>query len=245
MDCTSARSLLSLVRANELDAAETKSLEGHLSGCADCAAFAQAENDFDNALETAMIRVPMPEGLKARILRHVTSARRPRPWRWAAAATVLAAIGLGGYLVLTSGPEDFDAARFVENQVDIKASPESVEAWLSSQLGIEVTAPREFNFNLLDGQDIAVVQGCKVGKLTFRSESRAALAHVYIMPTRQFNVPALQQADGAMRSDWPDDISIPASTHNVRIRRSSNVTDFFYLIVYTSASLEPFLLQGI
>src|SRR6266403_3210907 len=139
MDCTSARLLLSFVRTNELDAAETKTLQGHLDGCADCAAFAQSENDFDNALEAAMQRVPLPDGLKGRLLERLTNMRRPHPWRWAAAALVLAAVGLSGYVVLTGGPEEFDAARFVENQVDIKASPDSVEAWFSSQLGIDVT----------------------------------------------------------------------------------------------------------
>jgi hypothetical protein len=229
MDCMSTRLLLNFVRTGELDRAEQQVVDDHLTGCSDCAAFAQSENRVDDALATAMHRVSVPAGLKGRILARVTSARRPRPWPWVAAATVLLAVGLGCYALLSSGPQEFDIPLFVGRKVDIQTTAEAVDAWLGNELGAEVTAPREFNFNFLESVEISEVQGRKVARLTFlsRGDNRAALAHVYVLSTRQFKL--------------LDETSIRSDTHNIQVRRDPRAPDFFYVVVYTS-SLDPFLL---
>ena len=48
-----------------------------------------------------------------------------------------------------------------------------------------------------------------------------------------------------MKKDgWLSEI-IPASSHNILIRRYQDIDDFFYVVVYTSGSLDPFVFQGI
>jgi hypothetical protein len=244
MDCTSARLLLRFVRTGELDRAEQETLDSHLSACMECSTFAQSENRFDDTMATAMQCVPVPDALKDRILERLTRARRPHRWRWAAAAAVLVAAGLVCFVVLTSGPDELNPLLIAE-KVDTKLTPDAVEGWFFGQLGTAVTLPRDFNFTLLDSFDIAEIQGRKVPKLTFQSVADKRLAHVYVLSTRQFQAPVQQENETALKDGWLGEIFIPASSQNIQIRRHRDVPDFFYLIVYTSASLDPFLLQGI
>jgi hypothetical protein len=242
MNCTDARLLLNFVRTGELDSAERENLDDHLSGCPECAALAQAGSRLDDALETAMQRVPVPAGLKGKILERLTQQRRPRPWPWAAAAAVvLTGVGWSGYLVLNSGPKEFDSAgmaQFVDLRVVL--SPDVVETRFSQEFSISMKAPREFNYSLLDNYDTAEIQGRIVPKLTFQSRNESAIAHVYVLSNTQFRPPAdLSQKDG-----WLAEM-IPASTHNIQIRRESIDADFFYVVVYTSASLDTFKVQPI
>jgi hypothetical protein len=148
-------------------------------------------------------------------------------------------------VALSGGPEEIDPLLIVQ-KVDVKATPEAVEALLG-ELGSAVTVPRDFDFSLLDGVDIAEIQGRKVPKLTFlsRANNRAVLAHVYVLSTRQFKPPNQPEEEAALKNGWLGEAFIQASTHNIQIRRNANVADFFYLMVYTSGSLDPFLLQGI
>jgi len=246
MDCTNARLLLTFVRSGEIDLPDREDLDNHLTSCSECAVSARAESRFDDALETAMPRVAIPAGLKDRILRTLANQRKPRPWPWVAAAGLLLVAGACAFYALVPGQQELDFARIAE-KIDIKLTPEAVEAWFSGELGENLTAPREFNFNLLDNIDIAEVQGRKVAKLTFlsRGENRSALAYVYILPAHQFKLPAQQEEEAALKNSWLNEIAIPSSSHNVQIRRYPGVSDFFYLVVYTSGSLDPFLLQGI
>ena len=243
MDCTSTRWLLSFVRTGELDPAEREVLDSHLGACAECAATAQAETRFDDALEVAMARVPMPAGLKVRILRDVRQRRPRRRWPWVAAAAVLIGAAIGGYLVWSAGPLDFDVSSFVW-YVDYKTpqSRETVEARFNTELGIAMKAPPEFDFNLLDNYDTAEIQGRRVPKLTFHARGSGALAYVYVLATRQFTLPP--QPDAVQKDGWLSEV-IPASSHNVQIRRYQGIDDFFYVIVYTSGSLDPFVFPGI
>ena len=67
---------------------------------------------------------------------------------------------------------------------------------------------------------------------------------MYILPTGQFKPPVQQEPP--LRNDWVGEISIPSETHNIQIRpRDPRIPDFFYVVVYTSGSLDPFLLPGI
>ncbi len=193
-----------------------------------------------------MQRVPVPAGAKTRVLQRLARARRPRLWRWAAAAAVILSDALGSYALFADYPVEFDLQDFPFIKCDIaKLTPEVVEARFSTELGIEMRSPREFNFDLLDNYDTAWVQKRQVAKLTFlaRTEQGAALAYVYVMPTQEFKLPtALEEA--AAKKDGFREI-IPASRHNIQILREPGVADFFYVVVYTSARLDPFTFQGI
>lgn len=230
MDCTSARFFLNLSRAGELDETERRALDGHLEACPDCAQFAQAEGRFDEAVAAAMLQVPVPAGLKTRLLNKLAGQRHPRPWKWvAAAAAIFLAAGLGIYFVFPS-PQEIN---FAELPVTWEATlPLDVETWYQD-MGIPIALPRQFNFQLLNKYDTAQIQGRKVPHLVFFSrgegDQRAAVAHVYILPTSHFKE--------------PDSVPLVSSTHTFAVLNSDG-GDFFFLILYTGNALQPFLLPA-
>src|SRR5215211_1502430 len=92
MDCKTARLLLAFARpcATELDAAGVQALEAHLADCHECGPLARLENRLDEHLGQAVRDVPLPPGLRTRLL----AGLRPDPWhqrRWVRAAAGLAA----------------------------------------------------------------------------------------------------------------------------------------------------------
>lgn len=228
MDCTNARFFLNVNRPGELDETERRSLDEHLEACPDCAQFAQAENHFDETIGAAMLRVPVPAGLKTRLLDKLSGQRRPRPWKWvAAAAAILVAAGLGGYFIFPA-PQEIDDARFA---VSFEAkTPEDVETWYQD-LGIPFALPRQFNFQQLNKYDTAVIQGRKVPHLVFfyRGEGiqRPAVAHVYVLPTNHFKK--------------PDKVSLDKGTLDTL---DSENGDFFFLILHTGDAMQSFLLPA-
>ena len=241
MDCANARLLLNFVRTGELDPAERDALTSHLAGCADCAAGAQSESRFDEALETSMQRVPFPVGLKGRLLQKLAEKRRPRRWRWVAAASLLFLAGMiGGYLVWINQPEEFDVTRFVQYD-DEPLTPDLVETRFSEK-GMAMKAPREFNFNLLVNYDAVQVQRQSVPKLTFSAGS--GLAQVYVMSTQQFKLPEPLEDKSVKNEGWLSEI-IPASRHKIQIRRYPSIADFFFVVIYTTDTLDSFTFQGI
>jgi hypothetical protein len=247
MDCTCASLLMSFVRSGELDAAEQEVLDNHLQACPDCRLLAVSESRFDEALGTAMPRVPVPAGLKARIRQQLAYQRRPRRWPWIAAAILLLAAGSGAILAFMSGPKDFDLSNFQEEVIDYRHAqpPEGVEAEFLA-MGIPMKFPREFNFQLLDGFEAVQVQGRRVPKLTFfaRGGNQGALAHVYVLSDQQFKLPAQLSDEAEKKDGWLGEI-IPASSHNIQVRKYPGIAGFFYLVVYTSGNLDPFTLNGI
>src|SRR5947209_7636374 len=103
MDCKNARLLLEFARpgGRELEAADAEALHQHLAECSECAALAHDEQRADEHLGRAMRDVPVPAGLRERVLKRLSVERDAwyRRWlvRWAAAAAVLLAVGLLGY----------------------------------------------------------------------------------------------------------------------------------------------------
>src|SRR6267142_1662781 len=113
MDCNHARLLLTFARDHaDLDQSEADGLEEHLGQCPECAAAFAAEQRADAALAKAMNDVPVPAGLKERLLAKLAKLPRTR-WSWrrwivstaAAAAIVLLAIGFTWHVWLAPKPE--------------------------------------------------------------------------------------------------------------------------------------------
>src|SRR5438094_788506 len=98
MDCRTARLLLDFARPipAELEADASRDLEHHLAGCADCDSLARAERRLDEPLGRAMRAVPLPLGLRDRLLARLDAERGAWQRRWmfrslaAAAALALA-----------------------------------------------------------------------------------------------------------------------------------------------------------
>ncbi len=233
MDCTTVRTLLGFARAGELDDAERGALQQHLDACADCAAHSLNEQRFDDALAAAMPRVPVPSGLKSRVLIALAQARRPRPWPWLAAASLLLAAGIGWYIWQLSTTEVDVEVLISKVDGGTAATPDAVESWFSEQRNISMQAPREFNFELLESYDDVDFQGRRVPRLTFFSrgdrDNRASLAHVYVLSSSHFHLPGPLQGQHYRLS---------TATHHIEIR---DLGEFIYLIIHTGSSLEPFL----
>lgn len=200
MDCQSTRILLAFLRgAERLDPAEQEAVRQHLEGCPDCAALARAERRLDAAVGAALRDVPVPAGLKDRILQKV-GEQRPRPpvgWLVAAAAAVLCAAGLIGYWQAHAWP----APSFDEFPQRAEKDPEAVERWFASQ-GVQTRAPRMLKYNpYFVTCNLVRFNGQLVPWLEFQNPgiqgSDPAPVHVYILSASQFRLQT-QPGDATM-----------------------------------------------
>src|SRR5262245_10465360 len=102
MDCRNARLLLEFARplTAELDAGEAEALQGHLADCPECGALAREERRLDEHLGRAVRDVPVPEGLRDRLLARLATERDAWFRRWLLRAVgVAAGIALAVWLV--------------------------------------------------------------------------------------------------------------------------------------------------
>src|SRR5437016_5220961 len=99
MDCNHARLLVGFTHKKaELDTAEAEALQAHLEQCPECELMARSERAIDEALGRAMNDVPVPEGLKERVVDKLASRQRPRfRRRLALAASLLLVFGFGWF----------------------------------------------------------------------------------------------------------------------------------------------------
>ena len=76
MDCKTARLLSDFARPQDLGRADAAAFEGHIADCPECAAVVGAERRLDQRLGEAMRHVPVPEGLRGRLLDRLAAERR-------------------------------------------------------------------------------------------------------------------------------------------------------------------------
>src|SRR4051794_39308076 len=98
MDCSNARLLLRFSR-RDLTPGDVSSLDAHLAGCAECSACAQAERAFDLKVGRAMKEVPVPDGLRQRLLEKLATERENRR-RWFTRSLRLGAVAAALLLAL-------------------------------------------------------------------------------------------------------------------------------------------------
>src|SRR5438128_729270 len=101
MDCRTARYLLDFARpfAHDLDAVDRAALDAHLAVCTDCDCVARAERQLDEHVGREIQDVPIPNGLKDRLLTKLHRQRDDRRkqllfrgLRYVAAAAVVIAL---------------------------------------------------------------------------------------------------------------------------------------------------------
>ncbi|HEY1380104.1 MAG TPA: hypothetical protein VGF55_25090, partial [Gemmataceae bacterium] len=102
MECRDAQFYLRLRRhtADELAPEVNADLDRHLAGCPGCAVDADRSARFDAALAVAMQNVPVPPGLRDRLVAKLSAQRgsvlRRRAYRYAGiAAALLLTVGVG------------------------------------------------------------------------------------------------------------------------------------------------------
>jgi hypothetical protein len=235
MECRDAQFYLRLRRhaADELGADLTGALEGHLTGCAACAADARTALSFDRVVASAMKAVAIPTGLRERLITRAAAKQgavlRRKLYRigaTCAAALVLLALGFGVFSNSRPQLNTDDLVLRAEKQVI--EPEETVRAWLAQQqLPDELPPPfNSFDYNLLAGTGTEEVQGRTVPVITFRNNT--GFAKVYIFRDKEFVLTGVRDVQSSRAS---------AQVFTGK-GRSEGVT---YVCVYTGHDLKPFL----
>jgi hypothetical protein len=208
MQCKTARQLLEFARPRkpELEWVELDELEAHLADCPECGPLAQAERQMDNRLGQAMRSVSIPENLRDRLVTRLEAERKIRNWkrrRWlaipAAAAVILLAVGFGWMWLQKPGYIDASGAAEAAWGKIINPRPDGVEDYFRSE-GIHTVAPPDANYSLLRYYGVAPFQGKQVPFLLFTDGSKDA--HVFILPTKDFDVAEAALYQQMVGSGW-------------------------------------------
>jgi hypothetical protein len=207
MQCRDAQFYLRLRRhtGDELGADVTVELDRHLTGCPSCAADARVAESFDRAVAAAVRAVPVPAGLREKLLtqasaHHGTVIRR-RLYKGAAlAASLFLVVGLACGVFFAPRPV-LDTNALCLKGDELYQDPSGVlRHWLTEQKLSDL--PKPFDPKLLVSLGTESVQGCDVPVAVFRHPDGIAtergFAKVYLFRTDgAFNLKDLQEAQGS------------------------------------------------
>jgi hypothetical protein len=211
MDCRTARLLLTFAGPSaELGPEETRALEEHLGECAACRDLADAERHLDARLGQAMQDVVVPPGLRGALLTRLAAERDAFYRRLlvrvvGVAALLLLVVGAGWYFFLRPAPLELNDLRAMAGKDRFWCKQERVQAWLQQVGGSNLTAPDNFQYDLLIDYGLQPIKGRQVPYLLFaRSEQDGAFwARVYVLDgarldLKQFReeVKAISPGDG-------------------------------------------------
>jgi hypothetical protein len=235
MDCKTAHLLLEYAgaRNSELDAGEASALKEHLAECPDCVRLARMDRAAADRLGEAMRAVPVPPGLRDRLLARLESEHDPRRrrlfgarTRWAAAAAaVILALSFGLlWQIHHARPIDLEELSYKVWEQTANPSAESVREWFLRETKLAITPPPHFDYRLLTHYYLADLYGEKVPLLLFTN--RSLQARVYVVSDKQFKLKNLAPSGG---SGCTSVVSLFDNGHSA------------YLILFTGESLEPFL----
>jgi hypothetical protein len=251
MDCKTARLLLDYARPMpaELPGGDVAALESHLTACPECEAVARAERQADDHLGRAVRDVPVPDGLRDRLLARLRAERRRwyrRRLLWtggtqaAAAAGVLIALGVWGHFHPAQLPAPYleaiaeEVSQQIPPQDGQGASPEKVEEWFQYKHHRAVVAPRDFdlrplNYGLLTYYGMADCQGQRVPMLLFANGRDQA--RVYVLSDKDFNLAELRRQQATLNSFGC----------TIAARLDPNGEGIVYVFIYTGNAMNPFL----
>lgn len=154
MGCDLARQLLLLRRPggpDELSAEDNAVLDRHLAGCPGCAAVAARDAGWDAAVRTAMTAVPVPAGLRERIIatgeaKQAAAVRRTAGRYAAAVAAVLLAVPLGYGVYLRTRPT-LDTADLAERASRATEDPTTEVREFLVDEPLPLTLPQRFDLH--------------------------------------------------------------------------------------------------
>jgi hypothetical protein len=161
MECKTARLFLPL--SAELGHEYATALQDHLAVCPECDACARATQREDAHFARAMNDVPVPTGLKGRILDKLAAARTAEWRRWfltrvvqpmTAAAAVLFVVSLGSLLYSMLWPVDIDPTWVASRETNIRLTDVKDADEALPELGFLPCAPGFVNYTHLWGQPV-------------------------------------------------------------------------------------------
>lgn len=236
MECRDAQFYLRLRRhaADELGSDVTASLNDHLAGCEACAAEARNTASFDRLMAAAMQAVPVPSGLRDRLVtqgaKQQGAAFRQKAYRGGAlvgAALVVIALGLS--LISSTRPkvETDTLVQVADEQLN---NPEaSTRKWLAEQKLPDRLPVPDLDYDLLIFRGYEDVKGKKVPVVVFRSSEGSGFAKVYIF-----------RHDGEF--DRKDIRDAQASHAGAKVViGQDHFRNATYVFVHTGRDLAPFL----
>jgi hypothetical protein len=239
VDCNTARMLATFFgrQGAELAPEDAAALDAHLTGCLKCADLVKFERAFDDRVAKAMLAVPVPTGLKGRLLDSV-SAQRGAWYRqkFYALAGLAAAVLLvvGGVIAWQIGTAPELTLPGIVEEADAKTR-DPVNEEIASVLprGLEFSPERRFDMNQFAKAGVGKFQGrSDIPFLVFVNGTKNALATVYVIRDRDFNWKNLPQDGSSVASIYGFQVAVLRDT-----RRS----DVAYIVVFTGAGLELFL----
>ena len=234
MDCTNARTWLAFRKPGELPADEPAALTAHLTACAACAAAVAGADAFDAAVGRAMTAVPVPTGLRDRLLKQAaararTTALRKLGQAAGIAATVLVALGIVYGVFVTLRPT-FHVDDLTVREDAVRDDPErAVRDWLlAANLPTDLPLDLDFRNHVFHGTER--VQDRDVPVVMFqihRPGQRPDVAKLYLVRRAQFNLGQLKDSQSSFFSGKV-------------VRPSESQPGVVYVVLYTTESLTPF-----
>jgi len=212
MDCSGFRADIGAWRDGELEASRSDALASHVEECASCAAWTRAHDDLRRALRDPSLRFEPSARLASRI-----AAARPRrrrtpilPWAAAAAAGLLAGIGIMGYRG-RSIRADALAAELAGDQVralqpgkltDVLSSDRhTVKPWFAGRLDFSppVRDLASGGFPLVGGR-VDALAGRPVAALVY--SRRRHVINLYVRPSEGMPAAVASERNGFHVRHW-------------------------------------------
>lgn len=240
MDCNTARMLSTFFgrQGSELAPEDAAALDAHIASCSKCADLVKFERAFDDRIANAMLAVPIPAGLKGRLLDGVSAHRgawyRQKFYALAglAAAIAICIIGVVAWQIGTA-PELSVTAIVAEAEGKARDPVNEDIAKVLGPKGLEFNPERRFDLNQFVKAGAGEFQHKQnVPFLFFFNGAKNAQATIYVVRDRDFNWKNLPQDGSSVASIYG---------FQVAVLRDTRRADVGYIVVFTGAGLELFL----
>jgi hypothetical protein len=221
---------------SELAAEDTTDLNAHLASCPACAAAVQFERAFDDRVAKAMLAVPVPAGLKSKLLDGISAQQgtwyRQKAYAFAGMAACLL-LSIGGIVAWQSSQTPELSLPAIVADADQKEQDRAAHARaFLKQESIAFHPEKALDLNQVGAWGISEFQGKKVPTLFFFNSAKNAQATVYIVRDADFKWNKLSQ-DG---SSFPSKYG-----YQVAVLKDTQRSDVGYIVVFTGPGLELFL----
>jgi hypothetical protein len=240
VDCNTARMLSTFFgrQGSELAPEDASALEAHIAGCPSCASAVQFERAFDDRVAKAMLAVPIPTNLKSNLLDGIAADRgawyRKKFYAVAGiAATILLAIG--GVVAWQIGTAPELTLDGIAHQADRREQdrPNEAREFLARH-GIDFQPERPLDLHFAESMGMSEFQGKQVPAVYLSNRIKNASATIYVVRDSDFKWKNLPQGVSSLPSLYGFQVAV------LRDRQRSDVG---YVVVFTGAALEVFLVE--